>query len=59
MVNVVRSYISYYVGYKMTKKWYFNQKDGQCTYYVTLRRIRVTMIAVQMQQVLHIPSVCL
>jgi len=38
----------------------FNVKqDRQCTYNVTLVCIRVTTVAVENQQALHIPSVCL
>ena len=35
------------------------QQDKQCTYNVTLRRVRVTIAAVEKKQVLHILSVCL
>jgi hypothetical protein len=35
------------------------KQDRQCTYNVTMGRVRVTTIAVQKQQVLHILSVCL
>lgn len=34
-------------------------KDRQCTYNVTLRRVRVTVIAVERQLVLRILSVCI
>jgi hypothetical protein len=35
------------------------KQGGQCTYDVTLRRVRVTIVAVGKQYVLHILSVCL
>jgi len=34
-------------------------QDNQCTYNVTLRRVRATGFAVEKQKVLHILSVCL
>ena len=34
-------------------------QDRQCTYNVTLRRFRATIVAVEKQYVLHILSVCL
>jgi hypothetical protein len=34
------------------------QQDKQCTYNVTLRRVRVTIVAEEKQYVLHILSVC-
>jgi hypothetical protein len=36
-----------------------NQQDRQRTYNVTLRRLRATIVAVEEQYVLHIPSVYL
>ena len=36
-----------------------SQQDRQCTYYVTLRHIRVTIGGVEKQQVLRILSACL
>ena len=35
------------------------KKGGQSTYNVTLRRVRVTIVAVEKQQVLHIQGVFL
>jgi len=35
------------------------KQDTQYTNYVTLRRVRVTIVAVQEEDVLHILSVCL
>jgi hypothetical protein len=35
------------------------QQDRHCTYYVTLRSVRATIVAVKKQSVLHIPSVYL
>ena len=35
------------------------KKEKQCTYNVTLGRVSLTIVAVERQQVLHIPSVCL
>ena len=37
---------------------YTSKQDGQYTYKVTLTDVRVTTIAVEKQQVLHILSVC-
>ena len=34
-------------------------RDGQCTYNVTFRCVRVTIVVVEKQKVLHIVSVCL
>ena len=36
-----------------------NEQDTQCTYSVTLRRLRATIFAVEKQLVLRIPSVYL
>ena len=36
-----------------------SKQDSQCTYNVTLRRVRATIVVVDEQQVLHIVSVCL
>ena len=36
-----------------------NNKYRQCTYNVTLRRVRATIVVVDKQYVLHILSVCL
>jgi hypothetical protein len=33
------------------------QEDKQCTFQATLRRVRVTIVAVKKQQILHILSV--
>jgi len=38
--------------------WKELQQDRQCTYNVTLRRVRTTIIAMEKQYVLHILSVC-
>jgi hypothetical protein len=35
------------------------QQDMQCTYRVTLRSVRTTIVAVEKQRILHILSVCL
>jgi len=35
------------------------KQDRQYTFYITLRRVRATIVAVENQQVLHILSVCL
>ena len=35
------------------------RQDGQCTYNVTLMRVRVTIVAVEKQKVLNILSLCL
>jgi len=43
----------------MYKEEHVYVQDRQCTYNVTLRRVRVTTVAVEKQQVLHILSVCL
>jgi len=34
------------------------KQDRKCTYNVTLRRVRVTIVTVEKQEVLHIQSVC-
>jgi hypothetical protein len=34
------------------------QNKTKCTYNVTLRRVRVTFVAVKKQELLHILSVC-
>jgi hypothetical protein len=34
-------------------------QDRQCTYNVTPRRVRVTIVIVEKQEVLHIVGVCL
>jgi hypothetical protein len=39
--------------------FYQKLQDGQCTYNVILRRVRVAIVAVEKQYVLHILSVCL
>ena len=44
--------------YKMISETYF-QQDMQCTYNVTLRRVRATIVAVEKQWVLHNLSVCI
>jgi hypothetical protein len=49
---------------RQTAAVYFNgteliQQDSQCTYNVTLRRVRVTIVAVEKLQVLRILSVYL
>lgn len=36
----------------------FDKQDSHCTYYVTLRSIRLTILAVENQYILHIQSVC-
>jgi hypothetical protein len=36
----------------------FDKQDRHCTYYVTLRRIPLTILAVDNQYVLQIQSVC-
>ena len=36
-----------------------SQQDRQCTYNVTIRRVRATIVAAEKQKVLHILSVCL
>ena len=36
-----------------------DKKDRQCTYNVTLRRLRVTIVAVEKQYVFHMLIVCL
>ena len=33
-------------------------QERQCAYVVTLKRVRATVVVVEKQQVLHIPSVC-
>jgi len=38
--------------------WVHARKDRQCTYNVTSRRVRATIIEVEYQLVLHILSVC-
>jgi len=35
------------------------KQDRQCTYNVTLRHVRATIVAVERQQVLYIVSLCL
>jgi hypothetical protein len=40
-------------------QWSYSKQDNQCTFKVTLRRVRATIVAVEKQSVLHIPSVCL
>ena len=37
---------------------YTSKQDGQCTYNVIFGRIRATIVSVEKQKVLHIPSVC-
>jgi hypothetical protein len=34
-----------------------HEQYKQCTYNVTLKRVRATIVAVEKQQLLHIPSV--
>jgi len=36
-----------------------NTQDKQCVYTVRLMRVRANIVAVELQQVLHILSVCL
>jgi hypothetical protein len=36
----------------------FYEQDRQCTYNVTLRRVRETMVAMEKQYVLHVLCVC-
>jgi hypothetical protein len=36
-----------------------HEQDRQCTYNVTLKRVRATIVAVEEQILLHILSVCL
>ena len=36
-----------------------NKQDRQITYNVTMRRVRVSIVAVEMQSLLHILSVCM
>jgi hypothetical protein len=40
-------------------KFIFAGKIRQCTYKITLRHVTATIVVVEKQQVLHIPSVCL
>ena len=35
-----------------------NQQERPCTYHVTLRRVRASIVAVEKQSMLHIPRVC-
>ena len=37
----------------------YNNQKGQCTYKVTLRHVRATIVAVEKQGVLHNLSVCI
>jgi hypothetical protein len=36
-----------------------HEQDRQCTYYVTLRLVRATIVAMEEQMLLHILSMCL
>ena len=45
-----------YIVYESYNK---NINNRQCTYNVTISRVRATIVAVQEQKVLHILSVCL
>ena len=38
--------------------YFTDQQDRHCTYNVTMRRVRATIVAVEKQYVLHNPSVC-
>jgi hypothetical protein len=46
-------------GYVAHVRYGQQTRHKQCTYNVTLRSVRVTTVAVEKQQVLHILSVCL